>query len=164
MKEPQSDSTTQTFGHTTVRQEIHIFSKILNAICEDLTSKDITQHVKHELQKILACFIINYVGHNIGHNIDTDDKTILAEQTDYVWDPEWSHKSFINIPTDISSQAVSSISIHKDYVRVNPLTIDATSLNYNSFFPERAGNNSLNSIFINQDNLIGKRNLTQQDL
>ena len=117
----------------------------MNAICEDLTSKDITQHVKHEIQKILACFIINSVGHNNDlvaqarkkfRPQNTDDKTILAEQTDYVWDPEWSHKSFINIPTDISSQAVSSISIHKDYVRVNPLTIDATSLNYKSFFPE----------------------------
>ena len=51
-----------------------------------------------------------------------------------------------------------------DYVRVNPLTIDAPSLNFNSFFPERAGNNSLNSTFINQDNLNGKRNLTQQDI
>ena len=69
----------------------------------------------------------------------------------------------INIPIDISSQAISTISIHKDYVRVYPLTIDATPLNYNSFFPERAGNNSLNSTFINQANLNGTRNLTQQD-
>ena len=97
MKEPQSDSLTQTSGHTTIRQEIHIFSKILIAICEDLTSKDITQHVKHELQKILACFIINSVGQNIDlvpqarkkfRPQNTDDKTILAEQTNYFWDPE----------------------------------------------------------------------------
>ena len=45
---------------------------------------------------------------------NADDKTILAEQTDYVWDPDWSHDSFINIPTDISSQAISTISIDKD--------------------------------------------------
>ena len=51
LKEPQSDSPTQTSRHATVRQEIHIFSKFLNAIREDLTSNDITQHVKHDLQK-----------------------------------------------------------------------------------------------------------------
>ena len=85
---------------------------------------------------------IDYFSHNIdliaqaSKNFrlqNTDDKTVLAEQSDYVWDPEWSHESFIKIPTDISSQATSSISFHKDYVRVNPLTIDATPLNYNSF-------------------------------
>ena len=68
------------------------------------------------------------------------------------------------IPTDISSQAISTISINKDYVRVYPLTVDATPLNYKSFFPERTGNNSLNSTFINHDNLNGTRNLTQQDI
>ena len=56
------------------------------------------------------------------------------------------------------------ISIHKDYVKVYPLTIDTTLLNYNSFFPERAGNKSLNSIFIDQDNLNGTRNLIQQNV
>ena len=95
---------------------------------------------------------------------NTDDETILAEQTDYVWDPEWSHESFIDIPTDKSSQAISTISFHKNYVRVYPLTIDATPLNYNSFFPKRTGNNSLKTTFINQDNLIGTKNPTQQDI
>ena len=71
---------------------------------------------------------------------------------------------FIKIPTDISSKVISIFSINKDYVRVYPLTVDATPLNYNSFFPERVGNNSLNSTFINNDNLSGTRNLTQQDL
>ena len=66
--------------------------------------------------------------------------------------------------TDISSQANSTISIHKDYDRVYALTIDATPLNYNSFFPERTGNNGLNSTFINHDNLNGTKNLTQQDI
>ena len=37
LNEPQSDSPTQTSRHTIVRQEIHIFSKFLNAIREDLT-------------------------------------------------------------------------------------------------------------------------------
>ena len=79
-------------------------------------------------------------------------------------DPEWSHESFINIPTDISSQAISTISILKDYVKVYQLTVDATPLNYNSFFPECAGNNSLNSTFIKQDILNGIGNLTQKDI
>ena len=43
--EPQSDSTTQTSRHTIVRQEIHIFSKFLNAIRENLTNDQITQNV-----------------------------------------------------------------------------------------------------------------------
>ena len=173
MKEPQSDSPTQTSRHTIVRQEIHTFSKFLTAIREDLINNDITQHVKHNLQKIFAWFIIGYFTHKIDliaqtrkkyRPQNTDDKTVLAEQSDYVWDPEWSHESFINIPTDISSQAISIISIHKDYVRIYPLAIDATPLNYNSLFPERTGNNSLNSTFINHDNLNGTRNLTQQDI
>ena len=56
----------------------------------------------------------------------------------------------MNIPTDISSQALGTISIHKDYVKVYPLTIDATPLNYNSF--------------LQQENLNGTRNLKQQDI
>ena len=89
----------------------------------------------------------------------TDDETVLAEQSDYVWDPEWSYNLFIKIPTDISSQAITAISINKNYVRVYPLTIDATPLNYNSFFPERTGNHSSNSTFINNDNLYGTKTL-----
>ena len=61
MKEPQSNSPTQTSRHKIVRQEIHPFSKILNAIREDLTSNEITQHVKHELQKFLAWLIIDFL-------------------------------------------------------------------------------------------------------
>ena len=54
--------------------------------------------------------------------------------------------------------------INKDYVRVYPLTVDATPLNYNSFLPERTRKNSLNSTFINNDYLNGTRTLTQQDI
>ena len=113
-----------------------------------------------------------YFSHNVdlneqaGKNFrpqSTDNETVLAEQSDYVWDPEWSHDLFINIPTDISSRAISTISINKDYVRVYPVTVDATPLNYISFFPERTGNKRLNSIFINNDNINVTRNLTQQE-
>ena len=45
-----------------------------------------------------------------------------------------------------------------------PLTTDATLLNDNSFLPDRRQNNSLNSIFVQQENLNGTRNLTQQDI
>ena len=71
--------------------------------------------------------------------------------------------TILNIPIDISSQAISTISVHKDYVKVFPLTIDATPLNCNSFLPDRQ-NNSLNSTVIQQENLNGTRNLTQQDI
>ena len=63
----------------------------------------------------------------------------------------------------MSSQAISMISYVRDYVRVIPLTIDATPLNYNTFLPDMQ-NNSLNSTVIHNENLNGTRNLTQQDI
>ena len=62
----------------------------------------------------------------------SDDKIILAEETDHVWDPDWSHSSIINIPTDISSTAITTVSVNKNYVRITPPTIAATPLDYNS--------------------------------
>ena len=52
----------------------------------------------------------------------------------------------------------------KDYVRITPLTIDATPLNYNSIFTDRTGINSLISTFVKQENLNGTRKLSQQDI
>ena len=43
----------------------------------------------------------------------------------------------MNIPTDISSQAITTVSINKDYVRITLLTFDATLLNYNALFTEQ---------------------------
>ena len=37
-------------------------------------------------------------------------------------------------------------------------------MNYNSFLPDRRQNNSLNSTIVQQENLNGARNLTQQDI
>ena len=48
---------------------------------------------------------------------------------------------------------MSTISINNGYVRVYPLRVDSTPSNYNSFFPERTGNNSLKSTIIYNDNL-----------
>ena len=150
-----------------------MFSKFFNEIRENLTSNEITQHVKHDLQKILAWFIIDYFVHNIAlislarkifRPQNANDETILGEKTDYVWDPKWSHDSFINIPTEISSQAISLTSFDKVYIKVYPLTLDATPLYYNSSFPDKTRNNNLNSTFIQQGNLNGTRNLTQQDV
>ena len=72
----------------------------------------------------------------------TNDDTVIAKQSDYVWDPEWSLSLFLNIPIDISKQAISTITIHKGYIKKIPLTIDATPLNYNSFLLNRQQNNS----------------------
>ena len=94
---------------------------------------------------------------------NTNDDTVLSEQSDYVWVPEWSHHAFKNIPQAISSQAISTISYHRDYVKAKPLTIDETPLNYNTFLPDTR-NNSLNSTVIHNENLNGTRNLTQQDI
>ena len=119
--ETESDSPTQTCRHTIVRQEIHIFSKFLHAIRENRTNDQITQNVKHGSQKILAWFKMEYFGYIIDlieqarKNVwpqSTDDETVLAEQSDYVWDPEWFYELFINIPTDLSSPAISNISFY----------------------------------------------------
>ena len=120
----------------------------------------------------MAWFIIDYFTHNIDlisqarknfRPQNSNDDTAITEQSDYVWDPEWSHYAFINIPQSISSQAIITISYVRDYVRIIPLTIDATPLNSNTFLPDTR-KNSLNSTVIHNENLNGTRNLTQQDI
>ena len=170
--EAQSTSPIQTSKHTKVRNEIAAFSTFLNAIRKNFTNNDVSQNTKHDLQKILAWFTIDYFTHKIDlieqarknfRPESTNDDTVIAEQSDYVWDPEWSHPAFLNFPADISSRTISTISFHKDYAKVIPLTIDATPLNYNTFLPDTR-NNSLNSTVIYNENLNGTRNLTQQDI
>ena len=87
----------------------------------------------------------------------------FSEQSDCVWDPDWSPPAFLNIPQAISSQPICTISFHRDYVKIVPLTIDATPLNYTTFLPDTR-NKSLNSTVIQNENLNGTRNLTQQDI
>ena len=165
-------SPTETSKHIRVRHEITLLSSFLNIIKENFTKDEVSQHTKHDLQKILAWFIIDYFTHNIDlisqarknfRPQNSNDDTAITEQSDYVWDPEWSHPAFINFPQSISSQAISTISYVRDYVRVIPLTIDATPLHYNTFLPDMQ-NNSLNSTVIHNENLNGTRNLTQQDI
>ena len=131
--EAQSISPVQTSKHTKVRNEIVAFSTFLNAIRENFTKNDVSQNTKHDLQKILAWFTIDYFTHNIDlieqarktfRTQSTNDDTVIAEQSDYIWDPEWSHPAFLNFPADISSQAISTISFHQDYVKTIPLTND----------------------------------------
>ena len=170
--EVQSISSTETSKHTKVRNEITVFSTFLHIIRKNFTNNDVSQNTKHDLQKIIAWFLIDYFTHNLDlisqarknfRPQNTNDDTVISEQSDYVWDPDWSHPAFLNIPQDISSQAISTICFHKDYVKVIPLTIDATPLYYNTFLPETR-NNSLNSTVIHNENLNGTRNLTQQDI
>ena len=47
---------------------------------------------------------------------NSNDDTILADQTDYVWGPEWSHPSIIIITTDISSAAITNLYIK--YIKI----------------------------------------------
>ena len=62
------------------------------------------------------------------------------------------------------SAAITTVSLHKDYVRFTPLTSDASPRNYKTMFNDRTGN-SLNSTFVNtQETLSGTNNLTQQDI
>ena len=168
----QSISPIEASKHTKVRNEIALFSTFLHIIKENFTKDEVSQHTKNDLQKILAWFTIEYFTHNIDLTSkarknfrpqNSNDDTAITEQSHYVWDPEWSHHAFINIPESISSQAISTISYTRDYVRVVPLTIDTTPLNYNTFLPDTR-NSSLNSTVIHNENLNGTRNLTKQDI
>ena len=103
------------------------FPNIKITIQESVTSNGVAQNDKHDLQKTLAWFIIDYFTHNLDlisqvrknfrHQNSTDDK-VLEEESDFVWDSEWSDPLFINIPTNISSQAIGIITINKDFVKV----------------------------------------------
>ena len=133
---------------------------------------DVSQHSKHDLQKILAWFIIDYFKHNIDLIGDArrhfrpqnnTEETVIQEQSDYVWDPDWTHPLFINFPTSILSQTIDTISIHRDYIKIIPLTIDATPLNYNSFLPDTQ-DNTFNSTVLQNENPSGTQNPTQQDI
>ena len=48
-----------------VRHEITLFSTFLHIIKENFTKDEVSQHTKHDLQKILAWFTIDYFTHNI---------------------------------------------------------------------------------------------------
>ena len=132
MQETRCESPTETSRHSTVRQEICIFSKLLNLISGNLTSNEISQKAKHDLQKILAWFIIDCFVHNIDlialsrksfRPQNSDNETVLADEIDYNRDPDWSHPLFIKTLTDISSQAVTTIFIKKDNVKITHLLL-----------------------------------------
>ena len=61
----QGTSPVQASRQTAVRHEIAIFSEFLKTSRENLTSNEVSQNVKHELQKVLAWFIIDYFTHEL---------------------------------------------------------------------------------------------------
>ena len=93
----ESTSPVQTSRHTNVRNEIAAFSAFLNTIRENFSNNENSPNVKHDLQKILAWFMIDYFAHNIDlfaqarknfRPQTTNDDTVNAEKSDYIWDPE----------------------------------------------------------------------------
>ena len=95
----------------------------------------------------------------------SDDEIVLADETDHVWDPDWSHPSIISIPTDLSSTAITTVFVNKNYVRITPPTIAATPLDYNAIFTDRTGNISLNStIIITQEKRYKTKIFTQHNI
>ena len=97
------------------------FSKCLDTIRENFINIEILQNAKHDIQKKLGWFVIVYIVHNIvfkAHSRksfrpqSSDDETVLADETDNVWDPDWSHSSIINITFDTSSAAIATISVN----------------------------------------------------
>ena len=80
-----------------MQNEVTVFSIFLHIIRGNFTREDVSQNTKHDLQKILAWFIIDYFTHNLvlisqaRKNFrpqNTNDDTVLSEQSDYVWDPD----------------------------------------------------------------------------
>ena len=70
----------------------------------------------------------------------------------------------ISLPTDILGPASTIVSVHKGYVKITPVIIDATLLNHNTIFNDRR-ENSLKSKTINkQETLNRTKNLTQKDI
>ena len=67
----------------------------------------------------------------------SDEEIKLVDQTEYKWDPEWSHLLFVKKLSDISSAATATVSLRKNYLRATALTIDATLLNHNTNFNEK---------------------------
>ena len=61
----QGDSPIQTSRHTAVRQEISLFSKFLSTNRKNLTKNEISEVFKHDLQKILAWFKIDFFANNL---------------------------------------------------------------------------------------------------
>ena len=60
-KETKSTSPVQTSRHTNVRNENSAISAFLNTIREIFSNNEISPNVKHDFQKILAWFIIDYL-------------------------------------------------------------------------------------------------------
>ena len=101
-------SPTETSKHLKVRHEITLLSSYLNIIKENFTKDDVSQHTKHDLQKILAWFIIDYFTHNIDliaqarknfRPQNSNDDTAITEQSDYVWDPRMVSSRIYKLPT-----------------------------------------------------------------
>ena len=72
--------------------------EISKSMREVVTDNEVLQIVKDDLKIILAWFIIGYFQLNLdlisqarkSFRTQNDDKTILADKTDYVWNQEWS--------------------------------------------------------------------------
>ena len=90
-------------------------------------------------------------------------KLFLAEQTDYVsTDQVLMHQSLKYQQIYQAKQLTQSLFTEK---MLNIPTYSwRNKFKFQSFFPDRAANNSLNSTFEEQDNLNRTRNLIQQDI
>ena len=60
---------------------------------------------------------------------------------------------FYKTPNDISSAAIATILVHRNFLR-ETLTTETTPLNYKTKFIERISNNSLKSTFINTNETL----------
>ena len=131
LRETQGDSPTQTSRHRAVKQEVNVFSKFLNTIRENLTYNDISQNDKENLQQKKAWIITDYFVHNLDLKSLARKKINHKVQTRKLY---WQMKDimfgtvhhFTNIPADISSQAITTVStnsINRNFVTVTHLLL-----------------------------------------
>ena len=76
----ESTSPVQTSRHTNVRNEIAAFSAFLNTSRKKFSNSEVSPNVKHDLEKILAWFIIEYFAH-IMYLIAQARKNFRAQST-----------------------------------------------------------------------------------
>ena len=159
----------QLSRHAIVRLEISLFSQFQDSIREILTDNKISPFIRDDLQQRLAWFKIDYFQHILdiisqarkSFRSKTANELKLADKTDYVWCPEWSHVIFFNNPNVFSSAAIATASVHRDYLRVTPLITDTTPWNLKTILNDNTSNNILTSTFIStQEILNGTKNRT----
>ena len=119
------------------------------------------------MQKFPEWFIKECIQHNLDlisqarkiFRPQNDDETVLSDETDFLWNPEWSQVLFFNVPSNNWKAAVATISILRDCLKVTLLKTGNTSFIYNARLNEKQFNHTLNSWFMIHKKIKLKRQI-----